>query len=47
METDAFTHTVWTKIANLFLDDKASRAMALEAKFHASTQGDLPVLEYA
>jgi hypothetical protein len=37
LETDAFTHMVRTKAANLFLDGKASRAMALEAKFRALT----------
>jgi hypothetical protein len=47
METGVSAHTVWTKAANLFLDNKASRAMTLEAKFRALTQGNLPVLEYA
>ena len=35
MESGAFAHTVWTKAANLFLDNKASRAMTLEAKFRS------------
>jgi hypothetical protein len=47
MQNGASAHAVWTKAANLFLDNKASRAMTLEAKFRALTQGDLPVLEYA
>ena len=47
MESGASAHTIWTKAANLFLDNKASRAMTLEAKFHFMSQGDLPVLEYA
>ena len=47
MENGASAHTIWTKAANLFLDNKASRAMTLEAKFRALTQGDLPVLEFA
>ncbi|CAD6336583.1 unnamed protein product [Miscanthus lutarioriparius] len=42
METDASAHTVWTKAVNLFLDNKASQAMTLEAKFHALAQGDRP-----
>jgi hypothetical protein len=47
MQNGASAHAVWTKAANLFLDNKASRAMTLETKFRALTQGDLPVLEYA
>ncbi|XP_066374876.1 uncharacterized protein [Miscanthus floridulus] len=47
MQTDASATTVWTKTANLFLDNMASWDMTLEAKFRALTQGDLPVLEYA
>ena len=47
METGASAHTIWTKAANLFLDNKASHAMTLEAKFRALSQGDLPVLEFA
>jgi hypothetical protein len=39
METGASTHTIWTKAANLFLDNKASRTMTLEAKFRALSQG--------
>ena len=35
MESDASAHTIWTKVANLFLDNKASRAMTLEAKFRS------------
>ncbi|XP_066354561.1 uncharacterized protein [Miscanthus floridulus] len=47
MESGASAHTIWTKAANLFLDNKASRAMTLEAKFCSLSQGDLLVLEYA
>ena len=47
METGTSAHTSWTKAANLFLDNKDSRAMTLEAKFCALSQGDLPVLEFA
>jgi hypothetical protein len=47
MPNDASAHVVWTKAANLILDNKASRGMTLEAKFRALTQGDLPVFEYA
>jgi hypothetical protein len=47
MQNGASAHAVWTKAANLFLDNKASRAMTLEAKFRALTQGDLPVFKYA
>ena len=32
---------------NLFLDNKASRAIALEAKLYALTQGELPLIKYA
>ena len=46
METGASTRTIWTKAANLFLDNKASRAMTLKAKFRALSQGDLPVLKF-
>jgi hypothetical protein len=46
METSASTHTIWTKAANLFLDNKASRTMTLEAKFCALSPGDLPVLKF-
>ena len=35
METGASAHTIWTKAANLFLDNKDSRVMTLEAKFRA------------
>lgn len=35
MESDTSAHTIWTKAANLFLDNKASRAMTLEAKFRS------------
>ena len=47
MESGASAHIIWTKAAILFLDNKASRAMTLEAKFRSMSQGDLPVLEYA
>ncbi|KAG0514472.1 hypothetical protein BDA96_10G194800 [Sorghum bicolor] len=33
METGASAHTIWTKAANLFLDNKASHPITLEAKF--------------
>ena len=47
METGASAHTIWTKATNLFLGNKDSRVMTLEAKFRALSQGDLPVLEFA
>jgi len=46
METGASAHTIWTKAANLFLDNKASCAMTLDTKFRALSQGDLPVLKF-
>lgn len=47
MESGASAHTIWTKAANLFLDNKACRAMTLEAKFRSLSQCDFLVLEYA
>lgn len=47
MTPGASTRAVWTKAANLFLDNKPSRALALEQRFRTLVQGDLPVLEYA
>jgi hypothetical protein len=47
MESGASAHTIWTKAANLFLDNKASHAMTLEAKFCSLSQCDLLELEYA
>jgi hypothetical protein len=35
MASNASAHTIWTKAANLFLDNKASHAMTLEAKFRS------------
>lgn len=46
MVPSASTYKIWTKVVNLFLNNKASHAIALEVKFHASTQGDLLVLKY-
>ncbi|XP_066380386.1 uncharacterized protein [Miscanthus floridulus] len=42
METGASAHTIWTKAANLFLNNKDSCAITIEAKFRALSQGDLP-----
>jgi len=41
METGATAHTIWTNEANLFLDNKVSQAMTLEAKL-----GALPKVTY-
>ena len=46
MESGASAHIIWTKAANLFLDNKASCAMTLDTKFRALSQGDLPVLKF-
>jgi hypothetical protein len=35
MASNASAHTIWTKATNLFLDNKASHAMTLEAKFRS------------
>jgi hypothetical protein len=37
MVPSASTYKIWTKVVNLFLNNKASHAIALEVKFHALT----------
>lgn len=40
----ASAHAIWMSIEGLFLDNKASRALSLEADFRHQAQGDLSIL---
>lgn len=47
MTPDAQAYAIWTKILNLFQDNKPSRIITLEVEFCNLVQGDMNVLTYA
>ncbi|XP_020146940.1 uncharacterized protein [Aegilops tauschii subsp. strangulata] len=46
MKPGSITKQVWDTIANMFRDNKKSRALALDAKFCNTTQGDMTISAY-
>ena len=46
MKPGSTAKQIWDAIANLFRDNKKSRALALDAEFRNTAQGDMTISDY-
>jgi hypothetical protein len=46
MQPEDTAVTVWAAIAVLFRDNQLSRAVYIDAEYHAVVQGDLSIMQY-